>query len=82
MVLLLSERVAALPVQVVHGAQPAAGPSLTSVGVPVRDSTGTIIAALNISGPTVRTADRIDALAATAEMAARRLSRLLTGGGQ
>jgi DNA-binding IclR family transcriptional regulator len=54
---------------------------LTSVGVPVRDSTGTIIAALNISGPTVRMADRIDALAATAETAARRLSRLITGGG-
>jgi DNA-binding IclR family transcriptional regulator len=53
---------------------------LASVGAPVRDSTGRVIAALNVSGPTFRFADRVDGLAATATAAARRLSSIITGG--
>lgn len=53
---------------------------LASVGAPVRDSTGRIIAALNVSGPTFRIADRVEGLAATTSAAARRLSSIMNGG--
>jgi DNA-binding IclR family transcriptional regulator len=54
---------------------------LASVGAPVRDVTNHIVASLNISGPTFRVLDRMDALAASAKVAARRLGALLSRGG-
>jgi DNA-binding IclR family transcriptional regulator len=51
---------------------------LTSIGVPVQDSTNHIIASLNISGPSFRVSDRLDVLTTTAKSAARKLNTLMT----
>ncbi|MGI5129792.1 IclR family transcriptional regulator [Pseudonocardia sp. CA-107938] len=53
---------------------------LASIGVPVRDATQRIVGSLNVSGPSFRVVDRLDALAATARLAARRLSSAISGG--
>ncbi|MEV0073101.1 MULTISPECIES: IclR family transcriptional regulator [unclassified Amycolatopsis] len=51
---------------------------LLSVGAPVRDATGRIIASLNVSAPTSRALDRLTELSATTKVAARRLSAIMS----
>ncbi|MFF4592310.1 IclR family transcriptional regulator [Amycolatopsis sp. CA-161197] len=51
---------------------------LLSVGAPVRDATGRIIASLNVSAPTSRALDRLAELSATTKVAARRLSAIMS----
>jgi IclR family acetate operon transcriptional repressor len=46
---------------------------LTSVGVPVRDGTNRVVAALNVSGPSDRMRDRVATHSAAAQSAARRI---------
>lgn len=52
-------------------------PGLVAVAAPVRDFRGPIVAALNVSAPKFRFADRLDAAGATVAEAAEHLSGLL-----
>jgi IclR family KDG regulon transcriptional repressor len=52
---------------------------LVAVSAPVRDVTGRIVAALNISGPKFRLADRLDAACSTVASCAVELSQQLAG---
>ncbi len=51
---------------------------LVAIGAPIRDSTGQIIAAINVSGPTSRMLNHIDTLSTAAKTAAHRLSTATT----
>lgn len=54
-------------------------PGLVAVGAPVRNHGGTIVAAINVSGPTFRFRERLDHAAVRTKAAADELSSLLGG---
>jgi len=52
-------------------------PGLVGAAAPVRDFSGRIVAALNVSGPKFRLGDRLDAAGREVELAAEEMSRAL-----